>query len=142
MSLPVPSISSMPLALQYSFAFSKLETELASPALYRKPSVFKSGLICLASATIWSICTSSLVPVMLPPGLSRLCTRPAPTGSDTAENTTGISSASLAADCAVGVAIATMTSLCSSANCDMIEFKLEGCPAASAKLYSTVSPSL
>ena len=56
---------------------------------------------------------------MLPPGASMLATKPAATGSVTAEKTTGMPlfSAAAAAPWAAGVAMATMTSTWFATNC-------------------------
>ena len=62
------------------------------------------------------IASLSDVPVMFAPVLSSESQRPAPIGSVTAENTTGISSEYGAASCAHGVVIAMMISSPSALN--------------------------
>ena len=60
--------------------------------------------------------SSELNPVMFPPGLCRLATKPEPTGSATAANTIGIVSVSRLRAAVTGVEFARITSGCRSTN--------------------------
>ena len=74
-------------------------------------------MVARINSMIASVFRLSEVPVILPPGAFRSCTSFAPTGSETAEKTTGVSEWPSTVDCticAAGVASGIITSTLSS----------------------------
>ena len=91
---------------------------LGSPVQYSTPTLAMSGVSSWARSKMFSTGMASEVPVICPPGASRLSTNSAATGSVTALNTTGmpVPSTTAAALWAAGVAMAMITSTPSAAN--------------------------
>ena len=95
-----------------------------------KPIDFASGVISLISATWSATGDMSDMPVTLPPGLSMSLTSCAPTGSETAVKTTGMSRVEEMTAWAEGVEIGTMTVGSSPTNWRAICAAVPGLPCA------------
>ena len=105
----------MPFSSRKAFASAIGVAEASCPTSYKRPTLAISGSAASMRFIMASVLRKSEVPVMLAPGSSKESTSPTDTGSDTAENTTGVPLSSVA-DCiamATGVAMPTIRSTCS-----------------------------
>ena len=88
--VPVFSMYSIPFSSQKEIASATGTLEESWLLSYNSPIFLTSGLAAMISFMTAVVSSASDVPVIFAPGASKSATSPALTGSDTAENTTGI----------------------------------------------------